>query len=309
MASITKLNTTDWSEAEQVLFQKGIVLNERLKSTLLGEIFRADLKDSGNTTEVVVKLSNSQQQENLVTCESPAMEMKVMTTILPHQNIVEVKDGFCVGTQVQVLVLEIMKGGDLFEYLNSQRQLSEEQARLYFVQVLDALKHLNNLGFCHLDVSLENILLSEDLRTVKLADFGQARPLSNFRPFSSVQMTRPGKLLYMAPEIAASDPGTRGESADLYSLGVVLFCMLTGFHPYSHPGQNDTAYGLLRDSGVETLLEYYGISYCMSYNCCCPTGHHFLSTEAVDLLDGLLCSQSDRLTLEDVQKHPWIQIQ
>jgi serine/threonine protein kinase len=151
MRSQTNHKTTDWSEAENVLVQKGVSLTEKLTSTLLGEIFKAQLADS-RSTEVIVKLSNSEQLENLLSCESPALEMKVMNSIPQHQNIVEVKDGFSVGMKFQVLVLEMMKGGDLFEYLQAQGRLSEDQARLYLVQVLEALKHLNDHGFCHLDV-------------------------------------------------------------------------------------------------------------------------------------------------------------
>jgi serine/threonine protein kinase len=153
---------------------------------------------------------------------------------------------------------------------------------------------------------LENILLSQDRSIAKLCDFGQARTLQSFK--SSTKTIRPGKILYMAPEIAGYDSEVCGVSADLYSLGIVLFCMLVGFHPYTMPDKSDAAYMLLLDVGLEVLLEYYDITFCLHECCSChETGGvpHMLSFEAVNILEGLLCKKNARLSSDEIAHHPW----
>jgi serine/threonine protein kinase len=293
-------------ELKRSLCKKDIILTQEIRKTLLGSVFLGQVQCTRE--EVVVKLSHESGLSKLknTSCENPALETKALSSVPSHPNITIVKDSFQV-SKTSVLVMEFMAGGDLFDYVNSRGSLLEKEARLYFVQILDALRHVHQYGYSHLDVSLENILLSQDRSIAKLCDFGQARTLQSFK--SLTRTIRPGKILYMAPEIADNDSEVCGVSADLYSLGIVLFCMLVGFHPYTVPDKSDTAYMLLLDVGLEVLLEYYNITYCLHENCSCHEiggVPHMLSCEAVSLLEGMLCKKNARLSSEEVARHSWL---
>lgn len=99
---------------------------------------------------------------------------------LKHKNIIELKDydGNAVEKRasgrtwdVFYLALELAKGGELFEYISQTGEFSEDVARYFFHQIIDALEYMNNKGISHWDLKPENILMS-DKYSLKIADFG-----------------------------------------------------------------------------------------------------------------------------------------
>ncbi len=132
-------------------------------------------------------------------------------------------------------VMEYVEGGSLEDLLRNQGPLPVSQAVEMFREIATGLMHAHGKGVLHCDLKPANILLDQDLRP-RLADFGQSR-------LSHEQSPALGTLFYMAPEQADLEavPDARW---DVYAIGAILFCMLTGAAPYQTPAvieQLDTA--------------------------------------------------------------------
>jgi beta-lactam-binding protein with PASTA domain/tRNA A-37 threonylcarbamoyl transferase component Bud32 len=145
---------------------------------------------------------------------------------LRHPCMVEVYDSGADGP-VHYIAMEYVEGSNLKEYLRRQGRLSPERALGIAAQVCDALAYAHAHGIIHRDVKPQNILLTADGR-VKVTDFGIARALR------AATITHTGTVLgsvqYLSPEQARG--AEVGEAADLYSLGVVLYEMVTGRLPF-----------------------------------------------------------------------------
>eukprot|EP00929_Paragymnodinium_shiwhaense_P071763 TRINITY_DN3644_c0_g1_i2.p1 TRINITY_DN3644_c0_g1~~TRINITY_DN3644_c0_g1_i2.p1 ORF type:complete len:382 (-),score=101.07 TRINITY_DN3644_c0_g1_i2:455-1600(-) len=136
------------------------------------------------------------------------------------------------GTHTYV-VSSLATRGDLFQWCTEQKQLGcnhETQMRPLVLQVLDAVRRLHDLGIAHRDISLENILLTEegndDLK-IKLIDFGMAS-VSRMCRGGEVR----GKSTYQAPEMHISGPEYDAFLADAFSLGIVFYAMATKDYPW-----------------------------------------------------------------------------
>lgn len=145
---------------------------------------------------------------------------------LNHQNIVKVYD-VSFGAKLQYIVEEYIDGITLKEYINQEKVLSAKEAVYYVEQILMALQHAHDKGIVHRDVKPQNIMLLSD-GTIKITDFGIAKFSRN--DTGTLTENAIGTVHYMSPEQA------RGEDADarsdLYSVGVVLYEMLTGVLPF-----------------------------------------------------------------------------
>uniref|UniRef100_A0A7S3S995 Protein kinase domain-containing protein n=1 Tax=Emiliania huxleyi TaxID=2903 RepID=A0A7S3S995_EMIHU len=138
-------------------------------------------------------------------------------------------------TRQKVYVLmELCQGGELFDRIAECGGLPEPDARRYFVQILSALRHCHSNHVFHRDLKPENILLDEE-DNAKVADFGLAAVYKNVVGDASyLQHTKVGSVMYAAPEVltSSSRTGYNAASADMWSLGIVLFSMLSGTLPF-----------------------------------------------------------------------------
>jgi serine/threonine-protein kinase len=151
------------------------------------------------------------------------------TARLAHPNIVSVFDQGHEG-DILYLVMELLPGITLRELLNDYGQLNPEQALDIATAILQALSVAHHEGILHRDVKPENVMLVNDGR-IKLGDFGLARPVTSATETGSSLL---GTVAYIAPELL-----TRSQAdnrSDLYSVGVMLYEMLTGKQPFV--GQN-----------------------------------------------------------------------
>lgn len=148
--------------------------------------------------------------------------------ILNHPNIVKVLDvGF--GVCLQYIVMEYIDGITLKEYLDQRRDIRWKEAVHFAVQILRALQHAHDKGIVHRDIKPQNIMLLSD-GTIKVTDFGIARLSRNEIRAMTEGEKAIGSVHYISPEQARGE--ITDEKADLYSVGVVLYEMLTGRLPF-----------------------------------------------------------------------------
>ncbi len=146
--------------------------------------------------------------------------------VLSHPNIVKVYD-VSFGDRIQYIVEEYIDGITLKDYLSQQREVKWKEAIHFTIQILRALQHAHEKGIVHRDIKPQNIMLLQD-GTIKVTDFGIARfSRSETRTMTGKTI---GSVHYIAPEQARGDL-TDGK-ADIYSVGVMLYEMITGRLPF-----------------------------------------------------------------------------
>ncbi len=148
---------------------------------------------------------------------------------LSHPNIVNTFD---VGREDETyyIVMELVEGSTLSEMIEADTKIPEPVAIDYAAQICNGLAYAHRQGLLHRDIKPANILVTKD-DVVKISDFGIARAISN----QTMALTQTGMVMgsvyYTSPEQAQGHE--LGESSDLYSLGIVLYQMLTGQVPYT----------------------------------------------------------------------------
>ncbi len=154
-------------------------------------------------------------------------EIRIMK-LCKHKNIVQLIDVFEDKESIYI-VMEYLSGGDLYaRYCSKEYHFKEERVRTIFKQILDAVRYMQELGIIHRDLKLENILFENEIEdsNIKIADFGLSALQGPFQDATDVL----GTLHYVAPEVLANKP--YDYSVDLWSLGVILFVLVTGCYPF-----------------------------------------------------------------------------
>ncbi|GAA6395962.1 Stk1 family PASTA domain-containing Ser/Thr kinase [Solibaculum mannosilyticum] len=147
--------------------------------------------------------------------------------VLDHPNIIKVYD-VSFGDRIEYIVMEYIDGITLKEYIEQQKVIQWKDAVHFTVQILRALQHAHDKGIIHRDIKPQNIMLLAD-GTIKVTDFGIARFSRNTsHTFNSEQAI--GSVHYISPEQASGE--ITDEKTDLYSVGVMLYEMLTGRLPF-----------------------------------------------------------------------------
>ncbi|XP_043216034.1 phosphorylase b kinase gamma catalytic chain, skeletal muscle/heart isoform-like isoform X6 [Amphibalanus amphitrite] len=192
--------------------------------------------DKETGTEYAVKIIDiSEADHGSDIKESTHREVEVLRMVQGHPYVIELHDVFESATHI-FLVFELLRQGELFDYLTTVVTLSEKKTKHIMKQLFEALLHVHDKSVVHRDVKPENILLDDNL-DIKLTDFGFARIL------------RPGEELYdlvgtpgyLAPELLRANmietaPGYRFE-VDTWACGVVMYTLLVGCPPFWHRKQ------------------------------------------------------------------------
>eukprot|EP01043_Picozoa_sp_COSAG02_P006585 COSAG02_NODE_188_length_30307_cov_341.858746_24_plen_385_part_00 len=203
-----------------------------------GKIYLAVNRHTGE--EVALKLTKQG-----VGYQTPAELREVLLQkCLEHDNIVKVKDVVydavslvCLphqgrGQRQLGVLMEIMRGGELFDEVKSDGGFTEDKARGYFRDILFAMCYCHGKDVCHRDLKLENLLLTEDKGSCKVADFGLAKNVT-----AESARTVIGTAMYVSPEVLGGAKYD-GFKADIWSCGVCLYCMVECKFPFSFAGKD-----------------------------------------------------------------------
>ena len=227
-----------------------------------------------------------------------------------HPNVCHFFDYYRVaatgdGGITHAIVLEMCGHGELFKLVERHGAIPEAAVRPLFAGVVAGVAHLHASGVAHRDIKLENILLGgPDGKTPKVADLGLAHAYARDGEGwadSKLLTSFCGSRSYCAPEVMAGH-GYNGFVADVWSLGVCLFGLVSGFFPVEEASARDWRYErLARLQHLEPTKSSCEAIYGF-YNRPCP-----LSASAVALLDGMLQVQpSCRASLSDVASSAWL---
>lgn len=249
----------------------------RRATTGLGTFGRVKLgrrEDTGEEVAVKILETGAIQQSSAVRREIAIMKA------LDHENVVKLREVLASRTKLYI-VMELVRGSELFDVIERERGLDEATARAYFTQLVDGMVYCHQRGVCHRDIKPENLLV--DRRGVlKIADFGVSSMTGADTLYTAV-----GSPSYCAPEVlSGARGGYSGIKVDAWSCGILLFVLLTGSLPFYDDDQRQ----------LLALAANCNVPY--------PPG---MGEVVKDLIGRLLVADpAARCSLEDAQKHPWL---
>ncbi|XP_068195845.1 MAP/microtubule affinity-regulating kinase 3a isoform X8 [Antennarius striatus] len=227
--------------------------------------------------EVAIKIIDKTQL-NPNSLQKLFREVRIMK-ILNHPNIVKLFE--VIETERTLyLVMEYASGGEVFDYLVAHGRMKEKEARAKFRQIVSAVQYCHQKHIVHRDLKAENLLLDADMN-IKIADFG----FSNEFTLASKLDTFCGSPPYAAPELFQGKKYD-GPEVDVWSLGVILYTLVSGSLPFD--GQN------LKELRERVLRGKYRIPF-------------YMSTDCENLLKRfLVLNPGRRGSLEQIMKDRWI---
>ncbi|XP_051771882.1 MAP/microtubule affinity-regulating kinase 3a isoform X2 [Ctenopharyngodon idella] len=228
-------------------------------------------------SEVAIKMIDKTQL-NPTSLQKLSREVTIMKN-LNHPNIVKLFE--VIETEKTLfLVMEYASGGEVFDYLVAHGRMKEKEARAKFRQIVSAVQYCHQKHIVHRDLKAENLLLDADMN-IKIADFG----FSNEFMVGNKLDTFCGSPPYAAPELFQGKKYD-GPEVDVWSLGVILYTLVSGSLPFD--GQN------LKELRERVLRGKYRIPF-------------YMSTDCENLLKRfLVLNPAKRGTLEQIMKERWI---
>ncbi|XP_061102063.1 death-associated protein kinase 2-like isoform X2 [Conger conger] len=261
-------------------------IGEELGSGQFAIVKRCREKSSGlDYAAKFIKKRQSRASRRGVSREEIQREVEVLQQV-QHPNIVRLHDVYESRTDV-VLILELVSGGELFDFLAQKESLCEQEATEFIEQILDGVHYLHTRKIAHFDLKPENIMLldkSHSLPRIKIIDFGLAHRIQEGTEFKNIF----GTPEFVAPEIVNYEP--LGLAADMWSIGVITYILLSGASPF------------LGDTKQETLANISAMNYEFDEEFFSHT-----SELAKSFIRQLLEKDvRKRLTIQDALNHPWI---
>nr|XP_013796118.1 PREDICTED: ribosomal protein S6 kinase alpha-5 isoform X5 [Apteryx mantelli mantelli] len=170
------------------------------------------------------------------TTEHTRTERQVLEHIRQSPFLVTLHYAFQTDTKLH-LILDYINGGELFTHLSQRERFSENEVQIYIGEIVLALEHLHKLGIIYRDIKLENILLDSDGHVV-LTDFGLSKEFLNDENERAYSFC--GTIEYMAPDIVKGGDTGHDKAVDWWSVGVLMYELLTGASPFTVDGEKNS---------------------------------------------------------------------
>lgn len=257
-------------------------LKESIGKGKFGRVKLGEHKKTGKKVAIKILKKKKMDPEDF---ELYKREVEILK-ICQHPNIIRLLDVF-ENFEYIFIVMEHLSGGSLLQYFKDRDyQLTEKRIKEIGHQIATSMFYLTNFGIAHRDLKPDNMMMTtnEDNSEVKIIDFGLSKIIGpNERskdPF--------GTIPYAAPEIILRRP--YGHSVDIWSLGVTLFFLITGFHPFDSDDQQDLLKKIVREEPDYAHERWSAVA-----------------PEAMDLVQQLLTKdKEERITIDKVLEHKWI---
>lgn len=210
--------------------------------------------------------------------------------LLNHPNIVNLVEVMKSGKYIGI-VLEYASGGELFDYILTHKYLKENLAKKFFAQLVSGVDYMHSKGLIHRDLKLENLLLDKN-KNIIILDFGFVNSY-NLNNNKDLMKTSCGSPCYAAPELVLMQLPYEGKKVDVWSLGIILYAMLSGYLPFDDDPNNE--------DGADIIKLYH-------YICKTPlTFPEYVSPLARDLLRKIIVPDpKKRININDIRNHPWL---
>ena len=217
-----------------------------------------------NKKKIKIKMKNTVCKENEIITKFNHVNVIFVF------NIIEDKDNF-------YIVMEYCKSGELFDYIVERQHLEEDEASIFFYQLINGVEYIHSLGVAHRDLKPENLLLTGN-KVLKIIDFGLSHEFNG----EDLLKTKCGSPSYAAPEIIKGLPYD-GFKTDIWCCGIILYAMVCGYLPFE--GENNK---ILFKNIVE----------------CNPEIPDYLTEETQDLISRILREEpDDRITIDEIKTH------
>jgi len=191
-----------------------------------------------------------------------------------------------------MLVLELARGGDLFDILYYTKKLELNLARTYFYQMAEGLNAIHEAGICHRDLKPQNLLLNSRFE-LKITDFGLSKIFEDKTKKKVMKTYYAGTQGYQAPEQILKRNFT--PKCDVFSCGVILFILMTGYPPCHNAHYSDPFYKYIAQVNYDKFWLKHRLN-------------KVFDDETRDIMNRTLCYQpTDRMTVKEMLEHPWTQ--
>lgn len=226
----SKIERTTSEEIQ--LHSRGYTIVKQLGEGSYAKVFHAEYTKSTNTEtskeELACKVIDTRKAPKEFVEKFLPRELNILLKIR-HPHIIHVHSIIQHRTKYYVF-MRYAEMGDLLEYVTNRGVVSEPQARIWFRQMAVAMQYLHEMDVAHRDLKCENALITKNLN-IKIADFGFARPVTDSKGKPVTSETYCGSLSYAAPEVLRGTP-YHPKSADIWSLGVILYVILNKAMPF-----------------------------------------------------------------------------
>jgi serine/threonine protein kinase len=220
------INTTKEADKKYKLDSKKIIDEYLIKDTIgKGTFSTVKLGEHIKTKQkVAIKILNKDKikaQEDSIRIKR---EIKILS-MMDHPNIIKTYK-ITENAKNYYIIMEYCNGGELFNYIVEKEKLEQDEASMFFYQLINALEYIHSLGIAHRDLKPENLLLVEN-KIIKIIDFG----LSNYFNGEKNLETPCGSPSYASPEIIKGE-AYNGFYIDIWASGIIMFAMLCGYLPF-----------------------------------------------------------------------------
>lgn len=250
-------------------------------------------EETGELVALKIMDKNPEHEEAMINLVSN--EVEVMSSI-NHPHIVNLVNYSFYDSlikpngdskEVYYLALELAAGGELFDFLAESGAFSEEVARFYFHQLIDAFAYLNEHGISHRDLKPENLMFDHEYN-LKIADFG-------FSSNQALNNSKKGTINYMAPEVLEGCV-YNGHYADLFALGIIIFLMVSKHPPFLRACSSDVHYRLIMGNREDLFWATHSKNK--------PPGYY--SESFKDLLRWMFSyNPMERPSIAEIKEHEW----